>query len=106
MVMFHCQIFIDANPTWGIDAALRYEFLKNKVASLTLSVSDIFRTRKSDIYTESADFTQHALRTRDQQFFRLTFAFRFGKFDAALFKKKNIRGDQENMQNSIQGVQQ
>ena len=38
-----------ANPTWGVDAALRYEFLKNKVASLTLSVSDIFRTRKSDV---------------------------------------------------------
>ena len=95
-----------ANPTYGVDAALRYEFMKNKVASLTLSVSDIFRTRKSDVYTESADFTQHAIRTRDQQFFRLNFAFRFGKFDAALFKKKNIRGDQENMQNSMQGVQQ
>jgi outer membrane receptor protein involved in Fe transport len=95
-----------ANPTFGVDAALRYEFLKNKVASLTLSVSDIFRTRKSDVYTESADFTQHTIRTRDQQFFRLNFAFRFGKFDAALFKKKNIKGDQENMQNSMQGVQQ
>jgi len=95
-----------ANPTWGVDAALRYEFLKNKVASLTLSVSDIFRTRKSDVFTESADFTQHTIRTRDQQFFRLNFAFRFGKFDAALFKKKNIRGDQENMQNSMQSVQQ
>ena len=95
-----------ANPTWGIDAALRYEFLKSKVASLTLSVSDIFRTRKSDVYTESLDFNQHTIRTRDQQFFRLNFAFRFGKFDAALFKKKNIRGDQENMQNSMQNVQQ
>jgi len=95
-----------ANPTFGVDAALRYEFLKNKVASLTLSVSDIFRTRKSDVYTESADFTQHTIRTRDQQFFRLNFAFRFGKFDAALFKKKNIRGDQENMQNNMQSVQQ
>ncbi|HEV8283316.1 MAG TPA: TonB-dependent receptor [Chitinophagaceae bacterium] len=95
-----------SKPTYGVDAALRYEFLKNKVASLTLSVSDIFKTRKNDVYTQSDDFTQHALRTRDAQFFRLNFAVRFGKFDVALFKKKNIRGDQENMQNSMQGVQQ
>jgi len=95
-----------ANPTFGVDAALRYEFMKNKAASLTLSVSDIFRTRKSDVYTQADDFTQHTIRTRDQQFFRLNFAYRFGKFDAALFKKKNIRGDQENMQNNIQSVQQ
>jgi outer membrane receptor protein involved in Fe transport len=95
-----------SKPTYGVDAALRYEFLKNKVASLTLSVSDIFKTRKNDVYTQSSYFTQHALRTRDAQFFRLNFAVRFGKFDVALFKKKNIRGDQENMQNSMQGVQQ
>ncbi len=95
-----------SKPTYGVDAALRYEFLKNKVASLTLSVSDIFKTRKNDIYTQSSYFTQHALRTRDAQFFRLNFAVRFGKFDVALFKKKNIRGEQENLQNSMQGVQQ
>jgi outer membrane receptor protein involved in Fe transport len=95
-----------SKPTYGVDAALRYEFLKNKVASLTLSVGDIFKTRKNDVYTQSSYFTQHAVRTRDAQFFRLNFALRFGKFDVALFKKKNIRGDQENLQNSMQGVQQ
>ena len=95
-----------SNPTGGVDAALRYEFLKNKVASLTLSVSDIFKTRRSDVYTESNYFNQHTLRTRDPQFFRLNFSYRFGKFDVALFKKKNIRGDQENMQNSMQTMQQ
>ena len=95
-----------SNPTWGVDAALRYEFLKNKVASFTLSVNDIFKTRKSDVYTEADYFTQHNVRRRDAQFFRLNFALRFGKFDVALFKKKNIKGEQENMQNSMQGVQQ
>ena len=95
-----------SQPTWGVDAALRYEFLKNKTASLTLTVSDIFKTRKSDVYTEADYFTQHTLRTRDAQFFRLNFAWRFGKFDVALFKKKNMRGDQENMQNGMQSMQQ
>jgi hypothetical protein len=95
-----------SKPSYGVDAAARYEFLKNKVASLTLSVNDIFKTRKSDIYTQSNYFTQHAVRTRDAQLFRLNFAVRFGKFDVALFKKKNIKGDQENMQNSMQTMQQ
>jgi hypothetical protein len=58
------------------------------------------------VYTESDYFNQHTLRTRDAQFFRLNFSYRFGKFDVALFKKKNLKGDQENMQNSMQGLQQ
>ncbi len=94
-----------SRPTYGVDAAVKYEFLKNKTASLTLSASDILRTRVSDVYTQSVGFTQHAVRTRDQQFFRLNFAYRFGKFDVSLFKRKNIRGEQENMQNSMQGAQ-
>jgi outer membrane receptor protein involved in Fe transport len=95
-----------SKATYGVDAAARYDFLKNKVASLTLSVNDIFKTRKYDVYTQSNYFTQHALRKRDAQFFRLNFAVRFGKFDVALFKKKSLRSDQENMQNSMQDVQQ
>lgn len=95
-----------SKPSYGIDAAVRYDFLKNKVASLTLNVSDIFKTRKYDVYTQSTYFTQHALRTRDAQFFRLNFAVRFGKFDVSLFKKKNLKSDQENMQNGMQDVQQ
>lgn len=92
-------------PSYSVDAALRYEFLKNKAASVTLNVSDIFKTRINDMYTQSGSFWQHSVRTRDQQFFRLNFAYRFGKFDASLFKRKNIRGEQENMQNSMQGAQ-
>jgi hypothetical protein len=44
------------------------------------------------VYTQADDFTQHTIRTRDQQFFRLNFAFRFGKFDAALFQKEKYQG--------------
>jgi outer membrane receptor protein involved in Fe transport len=89
-------------PTGGVDAAIRYEFMKNKAASLTLSASDIFRTRVSDIYTYSATYIQEADRRRDPQFFRLQFNWRFGKFDMALFKRKNLKGDQNQME-GIQG---
>jgi hypothetical protein len=94
-----------SQPTYGVDAALRYEFLKNKAASLTLSVSDIFKTRKSDVITQAYSFTQESYRTRDQQFFRLNFAYRFGKFDVSLFKRKNLKSEQESMQSGMQGAQ-
>ncbi|HTS45208.1 MAG TPA: outer membrane beta-barrel family protein [Puia sp.] len=95
-----------SNPTGGVDIAVKYEFLKNKAASITLSVSDIFRTRVSDVFTDASYFTQEVYRRRDPQFFRLQFNYRFGKFDANLFKRKNQKGDLDSMQNSMQGVQQ
>lgn len=90
-------------PSGGVDAAIRYEFMKNKAAALTLSCSDIFRTRVSDVYTYSATYTQEYDRRRDPQFFRLQFNWRFGKFDMNLFKRKNTKGDQDSIQGGMQG---
>jgi outer membrane receptor protein involved in Fe transport len=89
-------------PTGGMDAALRYEFLKNKAAALTLSCQDVLRTRVSDQYSYSETYTQEWDRRRDPQYFRLQFNWRFGKFDMALFKRKNTKGDMDQLQN-IQG---
>jgi outer membrane receptor protein involved in Fe transport len=90
------QGYIRAN--YGVDAALRFEFLKNKVASLSLNVNDIFRTKKYDAFTEqSGFFIQNIERRRDPQVFRLNFNYRFGKFDASLFKRKNNRVEGEGM---------
>lgn len=86
-------------PSGGVDAAIRYEFLKNHTAALTLSVQDIFRTRVSDVYTYSATYTQEYDRRRDPQFFRLQFNWRFGKFDMALFKRKDTKAEMD------QGIQ-
>jgi outer membrane receptor protein involved in Fe transport len=95
-----------SKPSGGVDAALKYEFLKNKAASLTLSVSDIFRSRVNDVYTSSLSFNQEVTRRRDPQFFRLQFNYRFGKFDVALFKRKNLKGEMESIQGGMQGGQQ
>ncbi|WP_121355127.1 TonB-dependent receptor [Flavisolibacter nicotianae] len=80
-------------PNYGVDAALRFEFLKNRVASLSLNVNDIFRTRLYDQHTETAFFVQDAQRRRDPQVFRLNFNYRFGKMDVSLFKRKNTKAD-------------
>ncbi|RYZ30051.1 MAG: TonB-dependent receptor [Chitinophagaceae bacterium] len=80
-------------PNYGVDAALRFEFMKNKVASLSLNVNDIFRTRLFDQYTETPYSIQNAQRRRDPQVFRLNFNYRFGKMDATLFKRKNTKSE-------------
>jgi outer membrane receptor protein involved in Fe transport len=88
-------------PNYGVDAALRYEFLKNKAASLSLNVNDIFRTKKYDAHSESLFFVQDIERRRDPQVFRLNFNLRFGKFDANLFKRKNNRSENETQMEGI-----
>lgn len=98
------QGFVRAN--YGVDMAIRFDFLKEKRASLTLNVGDVFRTRRNDVYSESAFFVQNTFRRRDPQFFRLNFNWRFGKFDVSIFKRKNMKGEMEGMQNGMQGAQQ
>jgi outer membrane receptor protein involved in Fe transport len=92
------QGYIRAN--YGVDAALRYEFLKNRQASISLNMNDIFRTKRSDIHSESTYFIQDVFRRRDAQILRLNFNWRFGKFDPSLFKRKNLKnqGDQGAME--------
>ncbi len=85
-------------PFYGVDIAIRKDFMKNNVASLTLQVSDIFRTRLNSVYAESVYFVQNTDRRRDPQVVRLNFNWRFGKLDVSLFKRKNTRVDSEAMQ--------
>jgi outer membrane receptor protein involved in Fe transport len=90
------------NPNYGFDFAVKKEFLKTKSASLTLSVNDIFKTRKYSYYSYSTIVTQDFSRIRDQQVFRLNFNYRFGKMDVSLFKRKNMRSGMDGMQDAQQ----
>ncbi|MEO5948633.1 MAG: outer membrane beta-barrel family protein [Chitinophagaceae bacterium] len=81
-------------PVYYVDAAMRYSFMKEDRASLSLNISDIFKSRVSDVHSEAPGFIQDAIRRRDAQVLRLNFSWRFGKFDASLFKRKsNKQGD-------------
>jgi outer membrane receptor protein involved in Fe transport len=75
---------------YGFDIAVKKTFLKNQAGSLTFTMTDIFRTRWSDQYSESAYFTQEYNRLKDPQLVRVVFAYRFGKMDLNLFKRKNM----------------
>ena len=91
-------------PLYGADIAIRKDFLKNNAASLTLQFSDIFRSRLNSTHSESKYFVQDYDRRRDPQVLRLNFNWRFGKIDASLFKRKNLKGEMENLQNTQQGA--
>jgi len=79
-------------PYYGFDIAVKYSFLKQNAATITASMTDIFRNRWSDQYSFANGFTQEYDRLKDPQLFRLVFAYRFGKMDLNLFKRKSMNG--------------
>ena len=87
-------------PRYSFDAAVRKEWnLKGgNVLSATLGINDFARTQVYKTYSESqlSDsryFNQRSFRRRDPQVVRLNINYRFGKFDANLFKRKSSRSD-------------
>ncbi len=92
------------HPFYGVDVAIRKNFLKNNAAAAILSFNDIFRTRLFNQHSESEYFIQDYSRLRDPQMVRLTLTYRFGKMDATLFKRKNTNSGSEGMQGGMQGL--
>ncbi len=86
---------------YSVDIAIKKTFLKD-AASLTLSVNDIFRSRYSVQYSEGIGFNQTYSRLTNPQMVRLNFSYRFGKMDMSLFKRQNMKSQQEGMQNGMQ----
>ncbi len=84
-------------PVWFVDMSIRKDFWK-RTASITLSVQDIFRSRRTGSHAETSFFIQDSWRRRDPQLVRLNFSYRFGKFDVSLFRRKNTKSDMEGME--------
>jgi len=85
-------------PYYGVDLAIKKSFMKNDVASLTLSASDIFRTRGNTMVSSGEGFSQTYYRLTNPQMIKLNFSFRFGQMDAKLFRKNNNTSSMEGMQ--------
>ncbi|MEQ1798612.1 MAG: TonB-dependent receptor [Lacibacter sp.] len=85
-----------------VDFGIRKEFkIKNNTATVSANWSDVFSTRQNKVISESSFFYQDSWRRRDPAMVRVNFSYRFGKFDASLFKRKNNRtesGDDMQMQ--------
>ncbi|HEU4554345.1 MAG TPA: TonB-dependent receptor [Chitinophaga sp.] len=79
---------------YQVDMALRREFLKKKNLVVTMSVNDIFNTDRDLGFTTTEFAEQEKYRKRASREFRINIAWRFGKMDTNLFKrKKEQRGD-------------
>lgn len=90
-------------PNWSMDIAIKKSFLKNNAASLSVSMSDIFRTRANEqISSQDGIFYQDSYRLNNPQLVRVNFTYRFGKMDVSLFKRQNMKstGTQDAMQNA------
>ena len=98
------QGYIAAN--YGVDFGLRKDIkIKKNTATISVNMNDVLRSRKYSVHSEGMGFVQDDWRRRDAQIVRVNFSYRFGKFDAALFKRKNTKGEAEGMQNGMQGMQ-
>ncbi|TAE61402.1 MAG: hypothetical protein EAY68_09860 [Bacteroidetes bacterium] len=82
-------------PRYSFELALRKDWTwkGGNSASLTLSMNDIFRTQLFETFSEAVFFNQINSRRRDPQLARINFSYRFGKFDANLFKRKNTKAE-------------
>jgi ferric enterobactin receptor len=98
----NAQGYLDAQ--WYVDASIRKSFLKNDAASISLSVNDIFGSRKFIQHSENEYFVQDYSRLINPTMFRLNFNWRFGKIDTELFRRKNIKGQMEGMQDATQSI--
>ena len=70
------------------------------------SEQEVYHTHSESNFSKTVFSTQENERRRDPQIVRLNFNWRFGKFDVSLFKRKNLKGEQEGVQNGMQGVGQ
>jgi outer membrane receptor protein involved in Fe transport len=89
-------------PIGGFDFAVKKDMFNKKV-SLVFNMQDVFRTRINDAYSTSQYENLDYSRIRDPQFMRLTLSYRFGKMDMDLFKKKNMKQDQDNNVQDVMG---
>ncbi|GAO43394.1 outer membrane beta-barrel family protein [Flavihumibacter petaseus] len=77
---------------YGIDFAIRKDFLKNKAGSLVFNVNDVLNSRRFGSITDTESFYQDSYRRWNVRTFRLTFSYRFGSSDLDLFKRRENGG--------------
>jgi hypothetical protein len=71
-----------------VDLALKKEFLKEKRASVTFSVNDIFWTDRDGAIYDTENFYQVSNR-RNIRRFRINLSYKFGNADFKIFNRNN-----------------
>lgn len=69
-----------------MDFAVKKAFFGG-AANVTLSVNDVFNSRRDITIFNLPNFNQESMRRRDLRYFKLSLQMPFGKMDASIFKK-------------------
>lgn len=75
------------------DFAIKKEFLKNKAASVTFAINDVFNTDRWGQIYDTDDFYQDAYRRWNVRNFRISFSYRFGKHDFNMFNQRQNKSN-------------
>lgn len=78
---------------FDVDMAIRKDFLKNKKASLTFAVNDVFNSRRWGAVYDTDQFYQNSYRRWNVRSFRVTFSYKFGDTNFSLFSGGNKGAD-------------
>lgn len=82
------------NAMYSADMGARWDFMKKK-ASLALSWSDVFDTRKMSMHLEDVSYQQDFERRWESSYVMLTFSYRFGIQESNMNRKKDKKPEFE-----------
>jgi outer membrane receptor protein involved in Fe transport len=81
-------------PEYSVDFAMRKDFLKNKKASITFSVNDVFWTDRDGAIYDTPNFYQETYR-RNLRSFRINFSYKFGDSEFRINRQRNNDNDDD-----------
>jgi outer membrane cobalamin receptor len=83
-------------PQYSADFGFRKEFLKDKKASFSFNINDIFNTQRWANVYDTEIFYQESYRRRNVRSFRVNFTYKFGKDNFNIFRREeNERNDRD-----------
>jgi outer membrane receptor protein involved in Fe transport len=83
-------------PQYVADFGFRKEFLKDKKASFSFNINDIFNTQRWANVYDTEIFYQESYRRRNVRSFRVNFTYKFGKDNFNIFRREeNERNDRD-----------
>ena len=83
---------------YQVDFGFRKEFLKDKRASFSFNINDIFNTHRFGNIIDTESFYQESYRRRNVRSFRISLIYKFGRNDLKLFKREGDNSNDEEQQ--------
>ena len=74
--------------SFSSDFAMRKDFLKNRKATVTFGINDLFNSERWGTIYDTPSFYQDAYRRWSVRSFRISFSYKFGKADFSLLNRK------------------